>query len=64
MVAHRPSGTIISDQVKQRSQTEARPLLSTRVSRFELPQFAQSKIDITVNELKEEREAVRKLGLV
>src|SRR4051794_1413572 len=27
-------------------------------------EFAQSKIDITVNELKEEREAVRKLGLV
>src|SRR4051812_33239769 len=26
--------------------------------------FAQSKIDITVNELKEEREAVRQLGLV
>jgi malate dehydrogenase len=26
--------------------------------------FAQSKLDITVNELKEEREAVRKLGLV
>ena len=26
--------------------------------------FAQQKIDATVNELKEEREAVRKLGLV
>ena len=31
---------------------------------FEIGEFAQSKIDITVNELKEEREAVRKLGLV
>jgi malate dehydrogenase len=31
---------------------------------FEVNDFAQSKIDITVNELKEEREAVRKLGLV
>jgi malate dehydrogenase len=27
-------------------------------------EFAQSKIDRTVNELKEEREAVRQLGLV
>jgi malate dehydrogenase len=26
--------------------------------------FAQAKIDATVNELKEERDAVRKLGLV
>ena len=31
---------------------------------LEIDDFAQSKIDITVNELKEEREAVRKLGLV
>ncbi|HEX8123606.1 MAG TPA: malate dehydrogenase [Solirubrobacteraceae bacterium] len=31
---------------------------------FEVDDFARSKIDITVNELKEEREAVRKLGLV
>ncbi len=31
---------------------------------LELDDFAQSKLDITVNELKEEREAVRKLGLV
>lgn len=31
---------------------------------LEVGEFAQSKIDITVNELSEEREAVRKLGLV
>jgi len=31
---------------------------------LEVTDFAQSKIDITVNELKEEREAVKKLGLV
>src|SRR3954453_13107390 len=31
---------------------------------LEVGEFAQSKIDITVNELKEEREAVRQLGLV
>jgi malate dehydrogenase len=31
---------------------------------LELGDFAQSKLDITVNELKEERDAVRKLGLV
>jgi malate dehydrogenase len=31
---------------------------------FDVDDFARSKIDITVNELKEEREAVRKLGLV
>jgi malate dehydrogenase len=31
---------------------------------LEVGEFAQSKIDITVNELKEEREAVRSLGLV
>jgi malate dehydrogenase len=31
---------------------------------LEVGEFAQSKIDITVNELKEEREAVQKLGLV
>jgi malate dehydrogenase len=31
---------------------------------LDIDDFARSKIDITVNELKEEREAVRKLGLV
>jgi malate dehydrogenase len=31
---------------------------------FEIDEFAQQKIDNTVNELKDEREAVRKLGLV
>ena len=31
---------------------------------LEIGDFAQGKIDATVNELKEEREAVRKLGLV
>ncbi|HEX2084645.1 MAG TPA: malate dehydrogenase, partial [Solirubrobacteraceae bacterium] len=31
---------------------------------LEVDDFARSKIEITVNELKEEREAVRKLGLV
>ncbi len=31
---------------------------------FEIGDFAREKIEITVNELKEEREAVRKLGLV
>src|SRR5881275_1655370 len=31
---------------------------------LEVGEFAQSKLDITVNELKEEREAVRGLGLV
>ena len=31
---------------------------------LEVGDFAQQKIDVTVNELKEEREAVRKLGLV
>src|SRR4051795_7389165 len=31
---------------------------------LEVGEFAQGKIDITVNELKEEREAVRSLGLV
>src|SRR3954462_13525567 len=31
---------------------------------LEVTEFAQSKVDITVNELKEEREAVRQLGLV
>jgi malate dehydrogenase len=31
---------------------------------LELEDFARSKLEITVNELKEEREAVRKLGLV
>ena len=38
---------------------------TTRVEEgLEIGDFAQAKIDITVNELKEEREAVRKLGLV
>jgi malate dehydrogenase len=31
---------------------------------LEVGEFAQSKIDITVNELKEERDAVRELGLI
>jgi malate dehydrogenase len=31
---------------------------------LEVGEFAQSKIDITVNELKGERDAVRELGLV
>jgi malate dehydrogenase len=31
---------------------------------LELGDFAQSKLDITVNELKEEREAVKGLGLI
>jgi malate dehydrogenase len=35
-----------------------------RVSDLEVGEFAQSKIDITVNELKEERAAVEKLGLI
>jgi malate dehydrogenase len=35
-----------------------------RVTGLEVGEFAQSKLDITVNELKEEREAVKKLGLV
>jgi malate dehydrogenase len=35
-----------------------------RVTGLEVIDFAQSKLDITVNELKEEREAVQKLGLV
>jgi malate dehydrogenase len=34
------------------------------VEGLELGDFAQSKLDITVGELKEERDAVRKLGLV
>src|SRR3954452_3642178 len=34
------------------------------VEGLEVGEFAQSKIDITVNELKEERDAVRQLGLV
>jgi malate dehydrogenase len=36
----------------------------TREQGLEVGEFAQSKLDITVNELKEEREAVRNLGLV
>jgi malate dehydrogenase len=36
----------------------------TREEGLEIGDFAQSKLDITVDELKEEREAVRKLGLV
>ena len=35
-----------------------------RVTGLEVGEFAQSKLDITVNELKEERDAVRSLGLV
>ena len=31
---------------------------------LEVGEFAQSKLDITVNELKEERDAVKKLGLI
>lgn len=31
---------------------------------LEITEFAQSKIDITVNELKEERDAVKQLGLI
>jgi malate dehydrogenase len=34
------------------------------VKGLELDDFARSRIDITVNELKEEREAVRQLGLI
>jgi len=34
------------------------------VEGLEVGEFAQSKIDITVNELREEREAVKKLGLI
>lgn len=35
-----------------------------RVTDLEITEFAQSKIDITVNELQEERAAVEKLGLI
>ncbi|CAN5672935.1 malate dehydrogenase [soil metagenome] len=34
------------------------------VEGLEIGEFAQSKIDITVNELKEERDAVKELGLI
>ena len=34
------------------------------IENLEISEFAQSKLDITVNELKEERDAVKKLGLV
>jgi malate dehydrogenase len=34
------------------------------VEGLEVGDFAQAKIDATVNELEEERDAVRKLGLV
>jgi malate dehydrogenase len=34
------------------------------VEGLELNDFARSRIDVTVNELKEEREAVKQLGLV
>jgi len=34
------------------------------VEGLEVGEFAQSKIDITVNELKGERDAVRDLGLI
>jgi malate dehydrogenase len=36
----------------------------TVIEDWELGEFAQSKLDITVNELKEERDAVQKLSLV
>ena len=31
---------------------------------LEVGEFAQAKLDITVNELKEERDAVKQLGLI
>ena len=34
------------------------------VQGLELSEFSRARIDATVNELKEEREAVRQLGLV
>jgi malate dehydrogenase len=34
------------------------------VEGLEVGEFAQAKIDVTVNELKEERDAVRQLELV
>jgi malate dehydrogenase len=34
------------------------------VEGLEVPEFSRARIDVTVNELKEERDAVRKLGLV
>ena len=34
------------------------------VEGLEVGEFSQSKIDATVNELKEERDAVKQLGLV
>ena len=34
------------------------------VEGLEVGEFAQSKLDATVNELKEERDAVKKLGLL
>jgi malate dehydrogenase len=34
------------------------------VQGLELDDFARSRIDISVNELKEEREAVKQLGLI
>ena len=34
------------------------------VEGLEIGEFAQSKLDITVNELKEERDAVKGLGLI
>jgi malate dehydrogenase len=34
------------------------------VEGLEITEFAQSKIDRTVNELKEERDAVKQLGLI
>src|SRR3954464_1941954 len=36
----------------------------TVIEDLEVADFAQSKLDITVNELKEERDAVKKLGLI
>jgi malate dehydrogenase len=34
------------------------------VQRLELSDFSRSRIDATVNELKEERDAVKQLGLI
>jgi malate dehydrogenase len=34
------------------------------VEDLEIGDFAQSKLDVTVNELKEERDAVKELGLI
>jgi malate dehydrogenase len=34
------------------------------VENLEVGEFARSKLDITVNELKEERDAIKGLGLI